>query len=171
MLGEGLWNRSWTVTITSDGPVPWSSDSINYEEACSSSDKINQDGLLIGGINGGGLSGSNVHKFVMRIASPLYPWFKVEDEVAIMEYVRQYCASILVSRVLFYDSSSASQGNTLGCEWILMEYMPGVDFHEATQVMTLPQKLRLAQKVAEWEDQLSQLRFPAASTSPSPLRK
>lgn len=160
-LGEGSWNRSWTVTVTSDGPVPWSSDGTHSEAACSSSDKVHQDGLSLGGINGSGLSGSNVHKFVMRIASPVYPWFKVEAEVATMEYIRRHCASIPVPRVFFYNSSSASQGNTLGYEWILMEYMPGVEFHEAAQDMTLPQKLRLAQKVADWEDQLSQLRFPA----------
>lgn len=170
-LGEGSWNRSWTVTVTSDSPKLWSSNSTSAKVGMASktaeagntnedrhgeSNNIHQDGPSL---DGGG-SGS-VHRFVMRMASPVYPWFKVEAEVATMEYVRRHSDSIPVPRVLLYDSSSTGHGNTLGYEWILMEYMPGVEFYEAAHDMTLPQKLRLAERVADWEDELSRLRFPA----------
>lgn len=170
-LGEGSWNRNWTVAVTSDGPELWSSNSTSAkvgtasktEEARNTNEdrrgennKIHQDGPSL---DGG--SSSSVHRFVMRMASPVYPWFKVEAEVATMEYVRRHSVSIPVPRVLLYDSSSMGHGNTLGYEWILMEYMPGVEFHEAVHDMTLPQKLQLAQTVADWEDELSRLRFPA----------
>lgn len=170
-LDEGSWNRSWIVTVLSDGPVPWSSkathakvETTNPTEARNTNENRHEEmnvALCEGASLGDSNCSSTVHRFVMRIASPVYPWFKVEAEVATMAYVRRHSATIPVPRVFLYDSSSTRQGNTLGYEWILMEYMPGIDFHKAAHAMTLPQKLQLAQTLADWEDELSKLRFPA----------
>ncbi|CAN8105136.1 unnamed protein product [Discula destructiva] len=61
-------------------------------------------------------------------------------------------------RVLLYSSSD---DNALGYEWILMEYMSGVEFETAAPEMPIHHKLHIATTLATWQDELSRQRFPA----------
>lgn len=90
--------------------------------------------------------------YIFRVAAPVYPYYKVESEVATMELVRS-STSIPIPVVYAYDSN---WNNELGFEWILMESMNGnPDWYDE---MDWDTKLRLTKTVALWTSQLAQIR-------------
>ncbi|KAF9474276.1 kinase-like protein [Pholiota conissans] len=97
------------------------------------------------------LPGYNV---VARLVAPLKPLFKTEGEVGAMDFVRS-ATSLPVPKVFAYCSEAT---NPVGVEWVLMEYMPGIEMGDAWDGMTLTQKRRLALDLVDLYDQLSRLR-------------
>ncbi|KAK6815613.1 hypothetical protein PG987_016617 [Apiospora arundinis] len=94
-------------------------------------------------------------EYVLRVCLPVYPWYKVEAEVATIQFVRER-TTIPAPPVYVYDSSS---GNALGYEWILMGKVSGEPFLNVRDSFSLEELKSVAQTVAEWSDQLSRLRF------------
>lgn len=92
---------------------------------------------------------------IFRVALPVDPWFKLQSEVATMEYVRQN-TSIPIPRVYVFDSSMT---NDLGFEWMIIENLDGKTYRDAKASMSQPMKENLHRTIAEWVDQLSKLRF------------
>ena len=95
------------------------------------------------------------HECIFRVALPVMPWYKVQSEVATMEYVR-INTTIPVPRAYAFDSS---MNNTVGLEWILMEKIQGRSYGDAAEYMSIEAKLEVQRKIAEWMDQLSKLTF------------
>lgn len=95
------------------------------------------------------------HECIFRVALPVVPWYKVQSEVATMEYVR-INTTIPVPRVYAFDSS---MNNAVGLEWILMEGIQGDSYWDAADFMSTEAKLKVQRKIAEWMDQLSKLTF------------
>src|SRR5258705_6806030 len=61
-------------------------------------------------------------QYVFRVTFPVEPFYKTASEVATHSYLREH-TTIPVPRIIAHCSSSE---NELGCEWILMEKVPGV---------------------------------------------
>ena len=95
------------------------------------------------------------HECIFRVALPVMPWYKVQSEVATMEYVR-INTTIPVPRVYAFDSS---MNNAVGLEWILMEKIQGESYRDVADYMSTEAKLEVQRKIAEWVDQLSKLTF------------
>lgn len=93
--------------------------------------------------------------FVFRVSKPVFPWFKVESEVATMHYVATK-TTIPVPHVYAYDSSS---DNALGYEWILMDKIAGSSFYDLQSDMSMEERLDVAKTVADWVHQLHSLQF------------
>ncbi|OCL02564.1 hypothetical protein AOQ84DRAFT_276170, partial [Glonium stellatum] len=83
------------------------------------------------------------------------PWYKVQSEVATIEYVRLH-TTIPVPRVYAFDSSMR---NAVGLEWILMEKVQGRSYGVAADYMDVEEKMEVQRKVADWMDQMSKLTF------------
>ncbi|KAF4546233.1 Aminoglycoside phosphotransferase [Lasiodiplodia theobromae] len=94
-------------------------------------------------------------EYIFRVCLPAYPWYKLESEIATMELVRMY-TSIPVPQVYVYDSNS---DNPVGHEWMMMNKVKGVAFIDARENMTMEQKIKIAETLADWMHQLSLLRF------------
>lgn len=94
-------------------------------------------------------------EYIFRICLPAYPWYKVESEISTMELVGMY-TSIPVPKVYVYDSDA---DNPVNHEWMIMDKMKGVSFGKAQENMSMEQKTKLAETLADWMHQLSTLRF------------
>ncbi|MCJ1306293.1 hypothetical protein MMC08_009113 [Hypocenomyce scalaris] len=92
---------------------------------------------------------------LFRVALPIYPWYKVESDVATTEFVRHF-TDIPVPLIYAYDSST---NNKLGLEWMLMEKITGTPLEEAWPKINSDDQTRLTKKIAEWLDQLSSFAF------------
>ncbi|CAG8548989.1 1060_t:CDS:2, partial [Dentiscutata heterogama] len=67
-------------------------------------------------------------EYIGRVAFPVYPQWKTESEVAVMEYIHLY-TNIPVPKVYYWNSSV---NNPVGAEYILMEYLPGIQLKKLT---------------------------------------
>lgn len=94
-------------------------------------------------------------EYIFRVCLPAYPWYKLESEIATMELVRMY-TSIPVPKVYVYDSDA---NNEVNHEWMIMDKVKGTSFGDARETMTMEQKTKLAETLADWMHQLSTLRF------------
>lgn len=94
-------------------------------------------------------------ELIFRIPLPTYPWYKTESEVATIRFISEK-TTIPVPKIYAYDSSAH---NELGYEWILMERVPGVQYSELEDELSLDEKLDIARTVANWVHQMSRLRF------------
>jgi hypothetical protein len=65
--------------------------------------------------------------------------------------------SLPVPKVFAYSS----EANPVGVEWVLMEYMPGVELREAWKELDYDMKIRFAIDLVDMYDQLSQLKADA----------
>ena len=88
---------------------------------------------------------------LFRAAMPIYPWYKVESDIATAEFVRHF-TSIPVPVIYAYDSST---NNKLGLEWMLMEKVSGFPLEEKWTDMSLKTQTKLTTSVADWANQLS----------------
>lgn len=94
-------------------------------------------------------------EYVFRVALPIYPYYKVESDVATTEFVR-HTTTIPVPIIYAFDSSPT---NKLGFEWMLMEKVEGVSLYDVWDTMAYSSKQKLSRTVANWMDQLSRLQF------------
>ena len=92
---------------------------------------------------------------IFRIPLPVYPWFKIQSEVATMNYVRKE-TSIPIPKVYVFESSME---NALGFEWMIMEKIDGRTFRDAKKSISQPMRVNLNRTIAEWVDRLSRLQF------------
>ena len=92
---------------------------------------------------------------IFRIPLPVNPWFKMQSEVATMEYVRT-TTKIPVPKIFFFESSME---NALGFEWMIMEKMNGRTFRDAEDSISQQANLHLHKTIAEWVHQFSMLEF------------
>ena len=89
--------------------------------------------------------------YIFRVAAPVYPYYKIESEVATMELVRS-STSIPLPIIYAYDSNFK---NDLGFEWMLMEKINGrSNWYSETDWQT---KLRVTNDVALWTSQLANI--------------
>ncbi|CAI7617968.1 unnamed protein product [Penicillium glandicola] len=82
--------------------------------------------------------------FIMRIALPVDPCYKVVSEVATMDWVRRI-TSLPIPRVITYQ---ASRDNLIGFEWMLMTKMPGRPVRDILQSLSFDVKARLVRELA-----------------------
>jgi len=94
-------------------------------------------------------------QYVFRVISPVEPFYKTASEVATYSYLREH-TTIPVPRIIAHCSSSE---NELGCEWILMEKVPGVTLESIWKDIDLETKKRPAKLVADFWRQLQEQRF------------
>ncbi|KAJ0125230.1 hypothetical protein J7T55_006575 [Diaporthe amygdali] len=87
----------------------------------------------------------------MRVTLPVSPHYKTRGEVATLRWVREH-TDIPVPRVIAFE---ASNDNSIGFEWILMELMPGATAYRRWRTMSLQQKSAITKRVAEFQVQLS----------------
>ena len=90
--------------------------------------------------------------YVFRIPLPICPYYKMESEVAVTEYMRNF-TDIPVPKVYVYDSTS---NNVLGLEWMLMETAVGYPLAGRWIDMSNESHVSLIQKIADWQDELVQ---------------
>ncbi len=94
-------------------------------------------------------------EYIFRVALPIYPYYKVESDVATTEFVR-HASTVPVPVIYAFDSSP---NNKLGFEWMLMEKVKGVSLYDVWDSMEYSTKQELTRTVANWMDQISRLRF------------
>ena len=93
----------------------------------------------------------------MRVALPVYPYFKTASEVATLSYLADH-TSIPVPRVLAH--SSCASNDALGFEWILMTRLEGVPLRSLWSTPSLPWRGRveLTKTIAGYIDQMRMIR-------------
>ena len=89
-------------------------------------------------------------QYIFRVTSPVEPFYKTASEVATLSYIREY-TSIPVPRVIAHCSTT---DNELGCEWILMEKVPGVTLDSIWSGLDMEMKNRVTKLVASFVVQL-----------------
>ena len=97
-------------------------------------------------------------RYIFRATSPVEPFYKTASEAATLSYIREH-TSVPVPRVIAYSSAE----NELGCEWILMEKVPGVALANVWSDIDLETKSRETRIIAGFVRQLQdiQRRFTA----------
>ncbi|OJD30497.1 kinase-like protein [Diplodia corticola] len=96
-----------------------------------------------------------LHECIFRCYLPIAPWYKLQSEVATMEFIRR-TTTIPVPRVFAFDSSME---NPFGLEWMLMEKINGRSYDGLENQIPFDTKVKLYRQAAEWIDQLSRLKF------------
>ncbi|KAJ5158861.1 Aminoglycoside phosphotransferase [Penicillium coprophilum] len=82
--------------------------------------------------------------FIMRVALPVDPRYKLISEVATMDWVRRI-TNLPIPRVITYQSS---RENRIGFEWMLMTKMPGKPFGDIWPSLSFAVKSRLVREFA-----------------------
>lgn len=91
--------------------------------------------------------------YVIQVAMPLDPYYKIECEVSITELVLHF-TRIPVPIICTYDSSAK---NELGLEWMLMEKISGQPHVKRWLDLHRSDHMRIARQVADWQEQLSKI--------------
>lgn len=94
-------------------------------------------------------------EFVFRVALPIYPYYKLESDVATTEFVR-HTTRVPVPIIYAFDSCP---NNKLGFEWMLMEKVNGVSLYDTWDTMEYSVKQELTRTVANWVTQIPRLKF------------
>lgn len=94
-------------------------------------------------------------EYIFRTSLPVWPYYKVESDVATTEFVR-HTTSIPVPTIYVFDSNP---NNSLGFEWMLMEKVQGTPLHDVWDTMKFDAKHALTRKVASWMAELSRFEF------------
>lgn len=94
-------------------------------------------------------------EYIFRVALPIYPYYKVESDVATTEFVR-HTTTVPVPIIYAFDSCP---NNKLGFEWMLMEKVNGVSLDDAWDTMGYNTKQKLTRTIADSMDQISRLEF------------
>lgn len=96
------------------------------------------------------------HKeFIFRVSLPIWPYYKVESDVATTEFVR-HTTSIPVPIIYAFDSNPKNQ---LGFEWMLIEKAPGTPLNEVWDTMDFDSKQGLTRTIASWMAELSRFNY------------
>ena len=93
--------------------------------------------------------------YIFRVSLPIWPYYKVESDVATTEFVR-HATSIPVPVIYAFDSNPA---NEFGWEWMLMERVQGRPLNDVWDTMKFDTKQNLARKIANCMAELSQYKF------------
>ena len=96
---------------------------------------------------------SQERQYVLRVALPVYPYYKVESDVATTVFV-QHFTKIPVPQIYIYDSSA---NNELGLEWILMEKALGQPMMHRWLDLDNSIHEKITLQVADWQDELSRI--------------
>lgn len=98
-------------------------------------------------------------RYIFRATSPVEPFYKTASEVATLSYIQEH-TSVPVPRVIAYSSTAE---NELGCEWILMERIPGIALADVWSDIDLEMKSKETELIAGFVRQLRdiQRRFTA----------
>ena len=94
-------------------------------------------------------------EYVFRVSLPVWPYYKIESDVATTEFVR-LTTSIPVPVIFAFDSNP---NNTLGFEWMLMEKVKGMPLGDVWDTMDFDAKQSLTRIIASWMAALSQFKF------------
>ena len=97
-----------------------------------------------------------IHReYIFRVSLPIWPYYKVESDVATTEFVR-HLTSIPVPTIYAFDSNSS---NYLGFEWMLMEKVQGMPLSHVWDTMKFDTKQSVIRKIASWMAELSRFEF------------
>ena len=118
-------------------------------------------------VSGGGNAGPGSPEYVFRVTSPVEPFYKTASEVATLSYIREH-TSVPVPRVIAHSSIAE---NELGCEWILMERVPGVALSSVWSDMDLKTKSRETKVIGGFVRQLREIQRPFAAIGNLYFRK
>ena len=94
-------------------------------------------------------------EYVFRVSLPVWPYYKIESDVATTEFVR-LTTSIPVPVIYAFDSNP---NNALGFEWMLMEKVKGMPLGDVWDTMDFDAKQSLTRIIAGWMAELSQFKF------------
>lgn len=94
-------------------------------------------------------------EYIFRTSLPVWPYYKVESDVATTEFVR-HATSIPVPTIYAFDSNP---NNKLGFEWMLMEKVQGTPLYNVWDTMEFDAKQALTRKIASWMAELSRFQF------------
>ena len=95
--------------------------------------------------------------YIFRATSPVEPFYKTASEIATYSYLRER-TSIPIPRVIAHSSTAE---NELGCEWILMEKVPGVPLADVWRDIDLETKSKQTKIIADFWRQLQEQSFSA----------
>ena len=93
--------------------------------------------------------------YIFRASLPIWPYYKVESDVATTEFVR-HATSIPVPTIYAFNSNPA---NKLGFEWMLMDRVQGRPLNDVWDTMEFDSKQSLVRRIANCMAELSQFKF------------
>ena len=93
-------------------------------------------------------------EYIFRATSPVEPFFKTAGEVATLSYLQEH-TSIPVPRIIAHSTTS---DNEVGCEWTLMEKIPGVSLAGVWSDIDLETKSKVTRTIVGYVRQLRDLR-------------
>jgi hypothetical protein len=94
---------------------------------------------------------SEIYRCILRIASPVCPYYKVESEVATLQFL-QFETGVPVPDVYAFDSS---MNNRIGVEWILMQHMPGTPYDTRMHDLDGHTNEQILHHISEWRAQIA----------------
>ena len=94
-------------------------------------------------------------EFIFRVSLPVWPYYKVESDVATTEFAR-HSTGIPVPIIYAFDSNPS---NRLGFEWMLVEKIQGTPLNAVWDTMGFDTKQAVIGKLASWMAELSQFKF------------
>ena len=94
-------------------------------------------------------------EYVFRVALPIYPYYKLESDVATTEFIR-HTTTVPVPIIYAFDSCPH---NKLGFEWMLMEKVKGISLYDTWDTLEYSTKKELAKTAANWVNQISKHKF------------
>ena len=94
-------------------------------------------------------------EYIFRVSLPIWPYYKVESDVATTEFVR-HATSIPVPIIYAFDSNP---DNKLGFEWMLMEKVQGTPLNDVWGTMEFDNKQGVVRRIASWMAELSRFKF------------
>ena len=89
-------------------------------------------------------------QYIFHAVGPAEPFYKTASEVATLSYLREN-TSIPVPRVIAHSPTAE---NELGCEWILMENIPGIALADVWNSINLETKTNVIKDLAGFARQL-----------------
>ena len=161
------WRRDWFGTVGVAGVQDPSTDSIQdtarpYIVSIAPEAKIISVTLLARGsfniaynITAENCTTGFQQNYVFRVSLPIWPYYKVESDVATTEFVR-HATSIPVPIIYAFDSNPV---NKLGFEWMLMERVQGKPLRQVWDTMGFDTKQGLVRRIANSMAELSQYKF------------
>jgi len=99
-----------------------------------------------------------VESFIMCLSLLVNPYFKMANEVTMLQFVQKY-TSIPVSCIITFDTST---NNKLGFKWILMSKIQGVTLKSLWESPALvwEERVQIVKMLAGYVKQLSSSKFP-----------
>ncbi|CAG9977305.1 unnamed protein product [Clonostachys byssicola] len=88
--------------------------------------------------------------YLFRVAVPVDPVYKMESEMATLEFLRQK-STIPVPRPIAWNSSAT---NPLGYEWALLEKVPGVELEDVWLKVPWEKKVDIVESIASYLGQI-----------------